>query len=195
MCMIKQLLNLGRDRNSTLSQNYKRLGLSAKLEAATGGIEKRGKENEQPASADTLAIPVDRKTGKFVPEHVQVERDPATGRILRVLRPEETEDNVFNPLNDPLIEITDSMDVFTDVQSNGVIAELEREAAEEGERLAKKRPRQQSQREEEWIAKLVEKHGENVKAMAKDRKLNPMQQTEGDIGRRLKKWTKSRTED
>jgi nucleolar protein 16 len=178
----------------TLSQNYKRLGLSSKLEGATGGVEKRGKENEQPTS-DQFAIPSDRKTGKLLPEEVQVERDPETGKILRVIRAEPAKDHLDNPLNDPLNEITDLDTVAANQNPNGVIAELEQEAAEEAERLAKKRPRQQSQREEEWITRLVEKHGDNVRAMVKDRKLNPMQQTEGDISRRLKRWKNSKAAD
>lgn len=73
-------------------------------------------------------------------------------------------------------------------KQNGVIAQLEAQAAYEEEMLSKKRPRHQSTREEEWISSLVEKHGDNIRAMVRDKKLNPMQQTEGDIGRRLKKW-------
>jgi nucleolar protein 16 len=176
----------------TLSQNYQRLGLSSKLEAATGGVEKRGKENGQP---DQFAIQNDRKIGKILPEEVQVERDPETGKILRVIRREQAGDRLANPLNDPLNDITEIDNVPADHSPNGVIAELEQEAAEEAERLAKKRPRQQSQREEEWITRLAEKHGDNVRAMVRDWKLNPMQQTEGDISRRLKKWKKSKTAD
>ena len=177
-----------RDRNLTLTQNYKRLGLSSRLEAASGGVEKRGKENQQPATADSLAIPTARNTGKLAAEEIQVEKDPKTGRILRVIRPTQDSEPDDNPLNDPLNEI---MDVDTQTPISGttnIISQLEKEAEEEEERLARKRPRQQSQREEEWIARLVEKHGDDVKAMTRDRKLNPMQQTEGDIGRRVKKW-------
>jgi nucleolar protein 16 len=55
-----------------------------------------------------------------------------------------------------------------------------------------KRPRQQSEREEEWISRLVEKHGDNYGAMFRDRKLNPMQQSEGDIKKRVRKWAVKR---
>ena len=56
----------------------------------------------------------------------------------------------------------------------------------------KKRPRQQSQREEEWIARLVAKYGEDYSRMVKDRKLNPYQQGEGDIRRRVSLWQQKR---
>lgn len=107
---------------------------------------------------------------------------------MRVLRSEEENKPTYNPLNDPLNEFEDDETHETSKPSHGIVAELEREALEEEESLGKKRPRQQSQREEEWITKLVEKHGTDTRAMARDKKLNPMQQTEGDIGRRVKKW-------
>jgi nucleolar protein 16 len=184
-----------RNRNETLTQNYKRLGLSARLEAASGGVERRGKENAVPKTVDSLAIPKARNTGKFVPEEVRVEKDPETGRILRVIRPEQDQEAIYNPLNDPLNEIMDIEPIPPNEASTNVVAELEKEAEEESKRLAKRRPRQQSQREEEWIERLVEKHGDNLIAMVRDPKLNPMQQTEGDIARRIRKWKKQRAAD
>ena len=130
------------------------------------------------------------------PREAPVERDPATGRILRVIQPvgeEERRDALqrLNPLNDPLsnLERTGEDSQRKTTSENQVVAQLEAQAAEEIEQLARtKRPRQQSKREEDWIAKLVARHGDNVTAMVRDRKLNPMQQTEGDIRRRLELW-------
>ncbi|KIX05718.1 uncharacterized protein Z518_03690 [Rhinocladiella mackenziei CBS 650.93] len=182
------------DRKLTVSQNYKRLGLSSRLNAATGGTEKKragvdgdNKNNPQ----DSLAIAGPRASA-LSPHEVQVEKDPETSRIIRVIRPEANDED-DNPLNDPLNNIMHVENTKPKPKTqHGVVAELEAQAAEEEERLAKKRPRHQSQREEEWIAKLVSKHGDNVKAMVRDRKLNPMQQTEGDIGRRIRKWKANR---
>ena len=67
---------------------------------------------------------------------------------------------------------------------NPVISELE-EAARNGVRKA---PRKQSEREGEWLERLVSKYGEDYGRMARDRKLNPMQQTESDIKKRVRKW-------
>ena len=161
------------------------------MNAATGGTEKKRNKTgdiEQKAD-DSLAISGPRVANKIEPQAVQVEKDPETGRILRVIRP-ETSAAVPNPLNDPLNDIMDFRNEESKSEAqNDIVAQLEAQAAEEEEQLVKnKRPRQQSQREEEWIVKLVEKHGDNVKAMVRDRKLNPMQQTEGDLGRRIKKW-------
>jgi nucleolar protein 16 len=49
-------------------------------------------------------------------------------------------------------------------------------------------PRTQSKREEEWVQALVEKHGDDYRAMFWDRQLNPMQQSQGDIRKRVRKW-------
>lgn len=70
---------------------------------------------------------------------------------------------------------------------NPVIRELE-EAAMNG---ARKAPRGQSQREQEWVERLVNKYGEDYAKMARDRKLNPMQQTAADIKKRVAKWQKA----
>ncbi|EXJ94931.1 hypothetical protein A1O1_00049 [Capronia coronata CBS 617.96] len=182
------------DRTLTVSQNYKRLGLSSRLNAATGGTEKkRTRDGDiEEEIRDSLAITGPRAATKITAQEVQVEKDPKTGRIIRVIRAETDEVN-DNPLNDPLNDIMDvDMEKPQSKQKSSVVAQLEAQAAEEEALLAKtKRPRKQSQREEEWIAKLVEKHGDDIKAMVRDRKLNPMQQSEGDISRRIKKWKAS----
>ena len=185
--------NYCRDRKLTLAQNYQKLGLSRKFGGPTGGIEKHGKENQTLREVDGLAMPTARKTGKLELQEVQVERDPETGQILRVLRPADDQPAYFNPLNDPLNDIM-NVEAEPARESTGVVAELEKEAAEEEEALARRRPRQQSNREEEWLEQLLQKHGENTRAMARDRKLNPMQQTEGDLKRRLKKYVKKASE-
>lgn len=48
--------------------------------------------------------------------------------------------------------------------------------------------RVQSGREKDWVEALVERYGEDYRGMAWDRKLNPFQQSEGDIKRRVAKW-------
>jgi nucleolar protein 16 len=106
-------------------------------------------------------------------------------------------------LNDPLNELEDSdgeaeeWSGFAMVPErrenevdNPVIRQLE-EAARNGVRKA---PRKQSEREGEWLERLVSKYGEDYGRMAMDRKLNPMQQTEADIKKRVKKWKASKSD-
>ncbi|KAJ9608281.1 Nucleolar protein 16 [Cladophialophora chaetospira] len=183
------------NRKLTMSQNYKQLGLSSKLQAATGGTEKKASKGAEAVAQkrDSLAIAGFSAT-KLQAQEVQVERDPETGRIVKVIRPDEDED-IDNPLNDPLNDIMDYENgAPLEIPAKGVVAQLEAQAAEEEASLANKRPRQQSQREAEWLTRLIEKHGDDIKGMVRDRKLNPMQQTEGDISRRVRKWKASHEE-
>lgn len=53
---------------------------------------------------------------------------------------------------------------------------------------SKPRRRTTSTREAEWIRALVERHGEDYEAMARDKRLNVRQQTGGDIKRRVARW-------
>lgn len=64
-----------------------------------------------------------------------------------------------------------------------VVSALEREA----NRPTEKTVRHASGREVEWLERLRARHGDDTAAMARDIKLNPMQQTAADIRRRLKK--------
>jgi nucleolar protein 16 len=188
---------------------------------STGGTETRVSHTETGTSisengvmgedTDALAIPSSKKPTKLTPTEARVERDPETGRILRVVRPEGELENGDvrrkrrRRLDDPLNSESDSGEEDTiradpaharsRHPATGVVAALEAQAEEEAAQLArKKRPRQQSKREEEWIAALVGRYGEDVGAMARDRRLNPMQQSEADIGRRVRKW-RGRRED
>lgn len=179
----------------TLTQNYRRLGLVHRLNAPAGGIERRANDDEL---ADSLHINGSAKaiTKQSLGE-IKVERDPETGKILRVVRDNDDEIEIAgrkhkrsNPLNDPLNDLSDD-DEGSQQHMNtdsAIVRQLELQAVKEEEAVKKKKPRQQSQREEEWISSLVEKHGDDYRAMTRDRKLNPMQQTEGDLRRRIRKW-------
>ncbi|XP_014562411.1 hypothetical protein COCVIDRAFT_84572 [Bipolaris victoriae FI3] len=196
------------NQKETLSQNYRRLGLTARLNHATGGTEKTiallGLNDEKSSRADTAAgstanalniVSKAKKPENIPTEEIEVERDPETGAILRVVG---TLENKNNPLNDPLVEIEDGEEMQwngfamvpehkADELENPVIKQLE-EAAMNG---ARKAPRGQSQREQEWVERLVNKYGDDYAKMARDLKLNPMQQTAADIKKRVIKWQKS----
>lgn len=196
-------------------QNYRRLGLTSNLNEPTGGTEKR--HTTQPETADSSAFqkvndPLNISTsGKPATQiklkEARVERDPETGKILRVIHDEDEDTTEMiagrkrrkaNPLEDPLEELPDApAEVSALAESGphpspGIVRALEQQAMQEEEALKKKKPRTQSKREEEWIGSLVEKHGDNVRAMVRDRKLNPMQQTEGDLQRRIRRWKERR---
>lgn len=101
----------------------------------------------------------------------------------------------FNPLNDPLnsdsdddmegLDSTEDVDVDEVEREGNIIRELERQARTGGKKV---KERVQSEREKEWCERLVTRWGEDYHGMVRDRKLNPMQQTEADIRRRIEKW-------
>ncbi|OCL06769.1 nucleolar protein 16 [Glonium stellatum] len=186
------------NQKETLSQNYRRLGLSAKLNHTTGGTEKTASTISSATPASESSNTVDKfhipsaapKT--LAPLDARVERDPVTGKILRVLD-DPNASKKPNPLNDPLNDLEDSdleeWTGFANVPTKNpsattVVQQLEAQALSG----VRKAPRKQSAREQEWIQRLVEKYGGNYGAMFRDRKLNPMQQSEGDIKNRVKRW-------
>jgi len=179
------------DSKLTLAQNYRRLGLASKLNARSGGVEVLASDvQDAKIPSAKLRDPLSGKAPKLpttlVPTDARIERDPETGAIIRLLDPSKHS----NPLNDPLDELEDEdyMGSLPKGVSGGIVKELEEQASME----IKKRPRQQSQREEEWIEALVEKYGDDYSRMMRDRKLNPYQQSEGDLRRRVKLWKQRR---
>ncbi len=103
-----------------------------------------------------------------------------------------------NPLGDPLGDISDDDDngkageyIRNKKQggNGGIIPQLELAAAQGGK---KSRPRIQSQGEQEWIERLVTKWGDDYRRMTRDRRLNPQQQSEGDLRTRVRKWREGR---
>lgn len=202
------------NHKETARQNYARFGLVAKLGTTAGGTSSsisaklRSKiaiNNSSGGSAGVPASKVDSldvrsgDRGLLQVGEVKVERD-ATGRIVRVLR-------AANPLHDPLNAMDDDDDEDNDSDDDmadgdaaaeewggfeddeddedrpSVVRELEREANRPVERPV----RHQSSGESAWLERLVARHGSDTAAMARDRKINPMQQTQADIAKRLRK--------
>ncbi|GAB7340322.1 hypothetical protein MBLNU457_6774t1 [Dothideomycetes sp. NU457] len=202
----KQILNnpiiaANWNQNESIAQNYRRLGLARKLNHSAGGTEALGSNvDEETRRArvrdDSLVIKSKQPTQIEIGE-AKIQRDPTTGAIISF------EDNrKANPLNDKLNDIEDEDEAVWEgfVNDHGVVdgaapsvpgaadtdvvKQLEARAAMGSE----KKPRKQSEREQDWIGRLVEKYGDDYGKMSRDMKLNPMQQSSGDIKRRVKKW-------
>lgn len=106
-----------------------------------------------------------------------------------------------NPLNDPLNDLDDDSEdegwqgfanehgvVHAEKMTRDGTTDVVRQLEEEASRPVVKKPRKQSEREEEWVGRLVEKYGDDYLAMSRDMKMNPMQQSVGDLKKRVKKW-------
>lgn len=204
------------DRSQTLSQNYARLGLQSKLNRATGGREIHtlgGAEAVKASEArqNRLTAKAKGKTQHFDVKEARIERDPQTGAILRVVQQEgageEGGDEVagpYKPLNDPLEEL-DNM-VMADASagndeedgprtvievSSSIVKSLEREAAIP----SAPKKRKQSDREKAFLQKLIDKYGVDdargcFDRMSRDPQLNVMQQSPGDLRKRVRRYLK-----
>ncbi|KAK9453284.1 ribosome biogenesis protein Nop16 [Dipodascopsis uninucleata] len=165
------------DEKLTLSQNYKKLGLTAKLSRPSGGVEKEilpvsalnGKSSTVISKHLTLAS--DAVAPSAAVTEARIIRDEQTNEVIRIEQIIRTE---FDE-----IEVPKASEAVTDV-----VKQLE-EFASRGERTT---PRIASEREKEWIKALIERHGDDYEAMFRDRKLNIWQQSVGDIRKRVKKF-------
>lgn len=178
----------------TLAQNYRRLGLRAKLNGVAGGQEREfttGEvqvwEKDEKTVRDPLLISNGGHLGAAVTKkealganEARIERD-ADGNVVRIVYGEA---RAYDESDDE--EFSGFADSAADENKTEVVKELERLAS----LPVVSTPRVQSARENDWIGDLVEKYGDDFDAMVRDRKLNPFQQTAGDLRRRVKKWKK-----
>ncbi|KAK7206160.1 ribosome biogenesis protein Nop16 [Myxozyma melibiosi] len=157
------------DEKLTLSQNYKNLGLTARLSRPSGGTQKElGKVTQSSAQQQQQ-----QQLQSSAVKEAKIVRNPQTGEFER-LEYVSTESVLDAP-------VTPSVTAATDV-----VKQLEQYAAR-GERT---RERSQSEREQYWIEELIEVYGDDYERMARDRKRNIWQQSAGDIRRRVLKWKK-----
>lgn len=206
---LKLKLHFVRDKKETLAQNYRRLGLTARLKAPTGGTEiQRGGEGTGSNAAalrsrrsDPLAI---ASTEQAVLSEAKVERD-ADGKIIRIISRTASTPNAqslagrhgHKALNDPLNALESDSEAedadeqeheeWGGIKEDGTETEVVKSLIAEASAPVVKKPRHQSEREVEWLTSLTEKHGDDYQAMARDHRLNPMQQTAADIKRRIRK--------
>ncbi|KAK8012727.1 hypothetical protein PG991_010102 [Apiospora marii] len=177
------------DKELTTAQNFRRLGLVSRLNAPTGGVEPNLRSKKSAGRStkptDPFAITMLGRNDSAVTE-ARVERDE-NGKIIRIISTNEKKAKP-NPLNDPLNELETDSEAEEDDEEMGDDGETWAALEAEANRPRQKHIRGQSQREREWLQDLIDRHGDNTRAMARDRKLNPMQQTEADLERRIAKF-------
>ncbi|KAI5948729.1 NOP16 [Candida theae] len=171
------------DKSLTLQQNYKRLGLRAKLGHMAGGVEKKvetltdlrnKKKNKDKGDAVTIDEIEHTDDPSKIPEgEARIIRDPETKEVIKV---------IYGTMK--VVE-EESDDEKVD---NSVIKQLE-EYAEQHSKV--KKERHLSDRESDWLKSLYEKYGDDYEKMKWDKKLNIYQQSAGDLKRRINKWKKA----
>jgi nucleolar protein 16 len=182
--------------------------LTARLNKNTGGIEKKVSDilpvesNDRYSLRDTLNITSSSKRGQKIDlSEAKIERDPETGKILRVIDEKLPK---ANPLNDPLNELESDSEDDTGIFSlrnqhdavvkkpssahSTAVTDTVKQLEAEASRPVTKYKRKQPDGEREFIEDLVRKYGDDIGKMAQDTKINYMQRSEGDLKKRIKRW-------
>ena len=170
------------DKSLTLQQNYKRLGLRAKLGHMAGGVEKKvesltelrnKKKNKDKDDIVTIDKIEHTDDPSKIPEgEARIIRNPETNEVLKV---------IYGTMK------AEDEESDEDKVDNSVIKQLE-EYAEQHSKV--KKERHLSDRESDWLKSLYEKYGDDYEKMKWDKKLNIYQQSAGDLKRRINKWKK-----
>ncbi|CAI5759051.1 unnamed protein product [Candida verbasci] len=159
------------DKSLTLQQNYKKLGLTAKLGKSPGGKEQslsKKRNNKEHITIDQID---DTDDPEKIPEgEAKIIRDEE-GNVIKV---------IYGTMKQKEEESEEEVD-------NSVVKQLE-EYAEKNSKI--KKERHQSDRESEFLKNLYEKYGDDYDKMKWD-KLNVYQQSAGELKRRIIKWKKS----
>lgn len=167
------------DKTKTLKQNYEALGLVADPNHKPAASDARGTANaddgEGPEEADDLGL----KTNEAI-----IRRDE-DGNVIEI---------VYSKLDAAAQTGADSDDDEDDnangaaskqlLSTSAAIRELEAKAAADA---GAKRVREASAGEVDWLRRLVSKYGDDFQRAARDRRVNPMQQTAADIRARAAK--------
>ncbi|KAF3308799.1 Nucleolar protein 16 [Orbilia oligospora] len=162
------------DKNQTLAQNYARLGLTHRLKTATGGKELQPSKVKDPKPA---------KSNALGHQEARITRGE-DGSILKV---EYSKNLLYDTLGGDDDDDDDERETPSGLETEtDLVRALKHRAT-----LEVKTERLQSDRETDWVQRLVAKHGDDYQAMFWDKELNIRQQSIGDIKRRIKKWQAS----
>lgn len=177
------------DKSLTLKQNYKRLGLRAKLGTSAGGDEKKV------VSLSEIQAKRERnsKNNKEVPSIDEIENLDDPSQIpegeARLIRDPETNDVIKVIYGTMKVNQDDAdEDEENGAENPSVVKQLE-EYAEQHSKIRKER--HLSDRESDWLKSLYEKYGDDFDKMKWDKKLNVYQHTAGELKRKINKWKKA----
>ncbi|KAG1749012.1 ribosome biogenesis protein Nop16 [Suillus paluster] len=186
------------DKSKTVRQNYAALGLQLALTPTqSGGSERTTIPSKDPATAGSVSgtaksVEAGPSTASSIPRGFgRIIRD-AFGNVMRVDLP-ESEEIEHSVQNNQLPEAdvdARTMDDWVGWSSSPfargthpVTGELLEKLSASGRAL----PRHSSCGERSYLARLVQKYGDNYGSMARDRRLNPEQKTVGELKRAVEK--------
>jgi nucleolar protein 16 len=164
-----------------LLYSYEKLGLLTSLNGQTGGKEKMMPDKKMEATEDSepkelkelTDADIDEIKKSLGPGEGLIQRDDE-GNVVRIIIGEErTHNDILDAEVAPVEAKTD------------VVRALEAQAAN-----AHKNIKYQSEYELDWVQKLINKHGDDYKAMFWDKELNIYQQTAAQLKRKCEKHLK-----
>lgn len=193
------------DYSLTMKQNYKNLGLRAKLQAPAGGQEvdyskvvkkapistedgsdedddlNEDDEDEEDKTDEKISESDEELDENKIPEgEARIQRDE-DGNVIKLIYGKQKQFDIDEDIGVLRKKVKEEEGTQTEV-----VKELELYAS----RPLAKFERVQSEREETWLNALYEKHGNDYRKMFFDKKLNIYQQSIGDLKKRLMKWKK-----
>lgn len=160
--------------------SYEKLGLLTSLNGQTGGKEKNQPdekmdviESEPKELKELTEADVEEIKKSLGPGEGLIQRDDE-GNVVRIIVGEEkTHDEILDAVVAPVEAKTD------------VVRALEAQAANAHQNI-----KYQSEYELDWVQKLINKHGEDYKAMFWDKELNVYQQTAAQLKKKCEKHLK-----
>ncbi|KAI7850799.1 ribosome biogenesis protein Nop16 [Circinella umbellata] len=178
------------DKKQTLIQNYKRLGLMTSLNGKAGGIEKlypekkptmmdedNNEESQDQEEKELTEEDIARLETTLKPGEGLIQRDDE-GNVIRVIVGRKKTHN----------EILEEEPEFVEAKTE-VVRQLEEQA-----KNAHKNIKYQSTYQQHWVAQLIDKHGDNYKAMFWDTDLNQNQLTENQLKKKCAQFLKQNPE-
>jgi len=135
--------------------------------------------NDPLAAYDSDSDSAASRTSSFASFHSSASASSAADTPINTTRPAPNQHHL--PSASSLADLQNEQSA----NPSSIVAQL---AAHARATTVKPRKRTVSVREEDWMRRLVEAHGEDYGAMVGDRALNVRQQTRGDIERRVRRW-------
>ncbi|WWC71764.1 nucleolar protein 16 [Kwoniella pini CBS 10737] len=168
-----EVLQQGWDKKKTVFQNYAALGLLPSIPIPNQSTSSRSQR---------VKLPIIPSTEKIEEQQPKV----GFGRIIR-----DEEGNVIDIIIDEDEELEQEGNVpFAEDEGEKEPVEGKTEVVKQLEQLSSTAApvtRHSSSSEKTWLSSLVQKYNDDYESMARDRKLNVWQKTQGEIKRMIKK--------
>ncbi|OBA24951.1 hypothetical protein HANVADRAFT_4236 [Hanseniaspora valbyensis NRRL Y-1626] len=204
------------DYNATLAQNYKRLGLSAKLQKSAGGdqinydlkkskngtvkkstladLDSSDDEEEEEEEENESKKTVDESDIFFDPAELNDNGEYIAERIpegeARIVK--DNEGKIVSIIYGTMkaFDIDVSVEDLRKKEEKKPKTDVVKQLEEIANQPVVKKDRHLSEREDKWIEALYTKHNDNYRKMVMDKKLNIYQQTESTLRNKVLKWKK-----